>query len=179
METPFAEYKATELSLEQLQEYFVEPRYISRMYSNNVSFIIGQRGTGKTTLLKHLCSSYNRNDGEKKNRLGIYYRFDVNKMHSFSGEALNQEEWAALFAHCFSTEICLSLTNLLIDLKDTYPLSHEARICHRIRNLFFEDSPIEVLTLENLREYLENVDYISKRYKRNPLRAPAPSERHG
>ena len=174
METPFAEYKATELSLEQLQEYFVEPRYISRMYSNNVSFIIGQRGTGKTTLLKHLCSSYNRNDGEKKNRLGIYYRFDVNKMHSFSGEALNQEEWAALFAHCFSTEICLSLTNLLIDLKDTYPLSHEARICHRIRNLFFEDSPIEVLTLENLREYLENVDYISKRYKRNPLRAPAP-----
>lgn len=66
METPFAEYKATELSLEQLQEYFVEPRYISRMYSNNVSFIIGQRGTGKTTLLKHLCSSYNRNDGEKR-----------------------------------------------------------------------------------------------------------------
>ena len=174
METPFAEYKATELSPKQLQDYFVEPRYISKMYPNNVSFIIGQRGTGKTTLLKHLSSSYNLDNTIPKKRLGIYYRFDVNKMHSFSGEALSEEEWSTLFAHCFSTEMCINLTNVLINVKQSLPLEDEAYLCRKIRMLFFEDSNIEVVDLKSLREYLEHVDYVSKRYKRNPLRSNKP-----
>ena len=174
MDTPFAEYKATELPLEKINRYFVEPKYISKMYTNNVAFIIGQRGTGKTTLLKHLCASYNENNGKGKTRIGVYYRFDINKMHSFSGAALSSDSWESLFAHCFSIEMCLELTKLLIYLRDNYPLEHEARICKRIRHMFFDESEINVQSLEDLREYLENIDYISKRYKRNPLRAPAP-----
>ena len=174
MESPFAEYKATELTSERLSGYFVEPRYINKMYTNNVSFVIGQRGSGKTTLLKHLCSSYNKNDGLPKQRLGIYYRFDINKMHSFSGAVLSDEEWDVLFAHCFSIEICLLLTKLLIDLKENYPLDDEMKICKKIRHLFFEEYDKEITSLEELSEYLEHVDYIAKRYKRNPLRVPTP-----
>jgi len=174
METPFAEYKATELSQEQLQDYFVEPKYISKMYPNNVSFIIGQRGTGKTTLLKHLSSSYNLDNTFPKKRMGVYYRFDVNKMHSFSGAALSIEEWSTLFAHCFSTEMCLNLTSALISMKQKFPLEDETSLCHKIRRLFFEESDINVVDLNSLMEYLEYVDYVSKKYKRNPLRAPKP-----
>lgn len=174
METPFAEYKATELPQELLNSYFVIPKYISKMHDNNVSFIIGQRGTGKTTLLKYLCSSYNKKEKKTKKRLGIYYRFDVNKMQSFSGNALSSEEWEHLFAHCFSIEMCLSLTNLLIELQETLPLYNEKRICQRIGNHFFEDKEKEILSLNDLRDYLEKNDYIAKRYKRNPFRAPAP-----
>ena len=174
METPFAEYKATELTQKVLNDYFVEPKYIAKMYTNNVSFIIGQRGTGKTTLLKYLSSTYNYKNETCKKRLGIYYRFDVNKMHSFSGDALTQEEWDSLFAHCFSIEMCLSLTNLLIELKNKHPLNNERTLCKRISNLFFEDKENPVLTLEDLREYLEHNEYIAKKYKRNPFRAVKP-----
>ena len=174
METPFAEYKATELPEKQLNDYFVEPKYISKMYTNNVSFIIGQRGTGKTTLLKHLCSYYNTNLRHKNGKIGIYYRFDVNKMHSFSGSILSEEEWDNLFAHCFSIEMCLSLTNVLLDLKTDYPLDNEEKICRRISRLFFEESSTDISSLESLKEYLELSDYIAKRYKRNPLRASIP-----
>ena len=84
MDTPFSEYKATELTQVRLYDYFVEPRYISKMYSNDVVFIIGQRGTGKTTLLKYLCETYNTGNNGAYERLGIYYRFDINKMHSYN-----------------------------------------------------------------------------------------------
>ena len=138
IDSPFSEYKATELPQDKINQFFVQPKYIAKMFNNSVSFIIGQRGTGKTTLLKYLCSSYNQNDGKEKERLGVYYRFDINKMHSFSGAALNDEEWAALFAHCFSIEICIELVNLLLSLRNEYPIKNETYICTRIRNFFFD-----------------------------------------
>lgn len=174
METPFAEYKATELSHEKLEGYFVEPRYISKLYPNNVSFIIGQRGTGKTTLLKHLSTSYNQDCPNNKKRIGVYYRFDVNKMHSFSGTALSNEDWATLFSHCFSTEMCIYITDVLISMKNSLRLDKEEKICKEIRRLFYEDSPIIVSDLDSLKEYLKYVDYVSKKYKRNPFRADKP-----
>ena len=131
----------------------VEPKYISKLYPNNVSFIIGQRGTGKTTLLKHLSASYNQDCATYKKRIGVYYRFDVNKMHSFSGAALSNEEWSTLFAHCFSTEMCIHITEVLISIKRNLPLDSEKEICKRIRRLFYEDSSITVSDLESLKEY--------------------------
>lgn len=174
MDTPFSEYKATELTQVRLYDYFVEPRYISKMYSNDVVFIIGQRGTGKTTLLKYLCETYNvGNDGAYK-RLGIYYRFDINKMHSFWGAVLSEEEWSTLFAHCFSVEICLELTKLMIALKETTTFSGEKTICRRISKLFFDERTPEVNTFEELKDHLEDIEYQAKKYKRNPLSVSAP-----
>ena len=172
--TPFAEYKGTELSNEIIEKYFVEPRYIAKMYNNGVAFIVGQRGTGKTTMLKHLCTTYNSIDGKAKNKLGIYYRFDVNRTHSFSGSDLSDEEWEKLFAHSFSIEICKEIVELLIQLKPEWQLSRQKSICQKIRNLFFDESDILVSDLETLYQYLEDIDYITKKYKRNPHRAPLP-----
>lgn len=175
LETPFTEYKATELTQEKINQYFVEPKYISKMYTNTVSFVVGQRGTGKTTLLKYLCANYNKKDDmNKKERLGVYYRFDINKMHSFSGSALSEEEWSTLFSHCFSIEICKTLTRLLIELKDCFPLHNEENLCRHIRNMFFDEIDIEVYSLESLLNYLERIEYIAMKYKRNPLSAPRP-----
>lgn len=174
MDTPFSEYKATELTQVRLGEYFVEPRYISKMYSNNVAFIIGQRGTGKTTLLKHLCETYNLGVDGRYQRLGVYYRFDINKMHSFSGANLSEKELSALFAHCFSVEICIALTTLMISLKEKIVFSGEAGICHRITSLFFDESRPEANSFEELKEHLERIEYQAKKYKRNPMRAEYP-----
>ncbi len=171
MKTPFEEYKGTELSIDTLENYFVEPKYISKMQDNSVAFVIGQRGTGKTTLLKHLCSVYN---SKSSNKLGIYYRFDVNKMRSFSGSALEREEWEDLFAHSFSIEICLKLTELMISMRKIRPIKNESIICNRIKKLFFEDIDIDTSNFEGLQKYLEEIDLLAKRYKRNPRRASQP-----
>lgn len=172
METPFEKYKATELDPETLESCFVKPKHIYKMYDNSVAFIIGQRGTGKTTLLKHLCQDYNSSTNIKK--LGIYYRFDVNKMRSFSGESIGNEEWDDLFAHSFSIDICKLLTNLLISLRPSHPLERESYICNRIRDLFFENLDIDTSNLEGLLEYLNKIDLMSRKYKRNPLLVDKP-----
>ena len=173
METPFSEYKATELPQERLSCYFVEPKYISKMYTNNVAFVIGQRGTGKTTMLKYLCERYN-DDIPKSKHLGIYYRFDINKMHSFSGPVLSELEWSQLFSHCFSIEICQELTQLMIKLKKNYSFSCEAKLCKRVARLFLDDSSTYPSSFEDLSEYLDELEISAKRYKRNPLRVMAP-----
>lgn len=173
METPFSEYKATELPQERLSCYFVEPKYISKMYTNNVAFVIGQRGTGKTTMLKHLCERYN-DDILQSKHLGIYYRFDINKMHSFSGPVLSELEWSQLFAHCFSIEICQELTLLMIKLKRNYSFTYEAKLCKRIARLFLEKSTSFPVSFEELSEYLDELEISAKRYKRNPLRVKPP-----
>lgn len=173
METPFSEYKATELPQERLSHYFVEPKYISKMYTNNVAFVIGQRGTGKTTMLKYLCEQYNDNILQSKH-LGVYYRFDINKMHSFSGSVLSELEWSQLFAHCLSIEICQELTQLMITLKSNYTFTCEAKLCKRIARLFLEESANFPSSFEELSEYLDELEISAKRYKRNPLRVNAP-----
>lgn len=173
MNTPFSEYKATELPQDRLYSYFVEPKYLHRMFANNVAFIIGQRGTGKTTMLKYLSERYNANTPESKH-LGIYYRFDINKMHSFSGSVLSEDEWSQLFAHCFSIEICQELTKLMIKLKEKNKFDSEAKICKRVATLFLEDLNSFPSSFEELSEYLDECEIKAKRYKRNPLRASAP-----
>lgn len=174
METPFEKYKATELNSETLESCFVKPKHIYKMYDNSVAFIIGQRGTGKTTLLKHLCQEYNTSINIKNKKLGIYYRFDVNKMRSFSGESISDEGWDTLFAHSFSIDICKLLTSLLITLRPSHPLEKESYICNRIKDLFFEDLDIDTSNLEGLLDYLNKIDIIARKYKRNPLKFEKP-----
>lgn len=173
MNTPFSEYKGTELPQDRLYSYFVEPKYLYRMFTNNVAFIIGQRGTGKTTMLRYLCERYN-GDIHNSKHLGIYYRFDTNKMHSFSGPVLSENEWSQLFAHCFSIEICQELTKLMIKLKEKNTFSSEAKICRRVARLFLEDTDSFPCSFEDLAEYLDDCEIKAKRYKRNPLRVSAP-----
>ena len=144
------------------------------MYNNGVAFIVGQRGTGKTTMLRHLCTSYNACDGKIKTKLGIYYRFDVNRMHSFYGSDIGEEEWSNLFAHSFSTDICKKIIEVLVQLKPEYKLVEEKRICQEIRNLYFDENDIIVEDLSTLYKYLEYIEHITKKYIRNPHRAQHP-----
>ena len=59
MNTPFVDFKATEISPEKQTSYFVEPKYIKKIVSPKASLIFGERGSGKTTILRHLEKTFN------------------------------------------------------------------------------------------------------------------------
>lgn len=54
MRCPFSDYKAPEISEENQKYYFVKPQYFSKLLDTHASFIFGERGSGKTTILKYL-----------------------------------------------------------------------------------------------------------------------------
>ena len=91
MNTPFIDFKATEISPEKQKCFFVEPKHIKRVISPKASMIIGERGSGKTTLLRHLEKSFNhsetldsRHDADPSPRLlsdTESFRFQYNSPH--------------------------------------------------------------------------------------------------
>lgn len=84
MNTPFIDFKATEISPEKQERYFVEPNHIQKLISPKASLIIGERGSGKTTILRHLEKEFNHS--EKYDYLGIYYRFETAHTKALSNQ---------------------------------------------------------------------------------------------
>ena len=75
MNTPFVDFKATEITPEKQKCFFVEPKFIKSVISPKASVIIGERGSGKTTLLRQLEKAFNHS--QDLEYLGIYYRFET------------------------------------------------------------------------------------------------------
>lgn len=174
VETPFSELKATEMDSRRLEELFVEPLHIDKLKTNTVAFIEGARGTGKTTVIRHLCDLYNVNDGNPKDKLGIYYRFEPNKMTSFYGSLLSDDQWKKLFEHCFSIEMCLAITSILLELKEQYDFQYEREICKSVSRHFFDDEMKICSSFSELKESLSCVLFKAKKYLRNPMRFTEP-----
>lgn len=174
MDSPFVDYKATELPIDKIISYFVKPKYISRLYTNKAAFITGQRGTGKTTILKYLANKYNEFDGKNsKERLGVYFRFEINRMSSFYGDLIKDKLWEDLFAHSLSLILCSELTNILISQKEHYQFEKEKFICQQvIKHFFLEDDKIN--DFKALQEFLEKQESVVAFYKRNPQKAELP-----
>lgn len=87
MNTPFTDFKTAEISPEKQKSYFVEPNHIDKLISQKASWISGERGSGKTTILRHLQKTFN--SSEKLEYIGIYYRFETANV-----TALNNPEWS-------------------------------------------------------------------------------------
>ena len=110
-------YKAEWLSA-NLFEYFSEPRYFSSLKTNRPCILIGGRGTGKTTVLKGLsyegqyALSSAKNASFKIKNLnfyGIYYRVNTNRVTTFRGSEISQDNWDKYFGHYINLIFCQEL----------------------------------------------------------------------
>lgn len=114
-----------EFSLGQTQHLFVEPPYFSKLESLRPCFLIGGRGTGKTTALQSLrydatlrrLEDIGLSFGDQ-NYAGIMVRMNKNRVRAFDGKRLPDEEWPRLFAHYINLLICLELTRLATWLEE-------------------------------------------------------------
>lgn len=103
----------------RFKELFVPPTYLSKLESKRPCFLVGGRGTGKTTSLQSLRYEAvlerlkSGNAGfEDQRYLGILVRMNKNRVRAFQGDALEQLSWARYFAHYFNLLVCLEFVDL-------------------------------------------------------------------
>lgn len=114
MNTPFMELKATEMSLEEQKKLYVRPTYFEKLYRAGASCIIGERGSGKTTALRHL--EYEINEERQLNGIAVYYRFETAVMRSMLNKSmeddLNIDNFMQILVAIFCKKIIESYSTL-------------------------------------------------------------------
>ena len=119
LEKIFGSYKAEWLK-QNIFQFFTEPYYFSALKSNNPGVLQGGRGTGKTTVLRGL--SYQGQFEllnsdihlfDKNDFIGIYYRANTNRVHTFKGKGVDETLWIPIFEHYFNLIICWEMIGFL------------------------------------------------------------------
>lgn len=103
----------------RFKDLFVSPTYLAKLQAKRPCFLVGGRGTGKTTSLQSLRydSALERieaaGDGFADQRyVGVFVRMNKNRVRAFSGEPLNETNWGRYFVHYFNLLVCSELLDL-------------------------------------------------------------------
>jgi hypothetical protein len=110
----FADYRA-EWPEEMFGSLFVRPTYFNKLEAVRPSFLVGGRGTGKTTALRSLRFDVTARRltcaPQALPYFGVYVRANKNRVRAFEGTAIDQTQWSRAFAHYFNllvlAELCL------------------------------------------------------------------------
>lgn len=108
----FGIYRAEWLS-DALFRLFTKPAYYPELETPRPCFLVGGRGTGKTTVLR--CLSYegkfhlSHKDPSEIDRwpyYAFYYRVNTNRVTAFRGGDLTADQWTKIFAHYLNLLFC-------------------------------------------------------------------------
>jgi hypothetical protein len=113
----FSDYRA-EWPAQNFGSLFVQPPYFSKLEMLRPCFVIGGRGTGKTTVLKSLrfgsveiqddASTFSHHPD--KPYLGVYLRMNKNRVRAFTTSEINESLATRAFTHYFNVlagqELC-------------------------------------------------------------------------
>lgn len=123
----FSGYRAEWLESE-IFDLFTEPSYFPQLTTSHPCFLVGGRGTGKTTALR--CLSYqgqevlrrydNTADVSEWPYVGIYYRVNTNRVRAFAGPELSEARWIKLFGHYINLEF----SELVLQFLEWYGVRH-------------------------------------------------------
>ena len=114
LEQCFFDYRAENL-YKVFDNIFVKPPFFDDLAGARPCFLIGGRGTGKTTALKSL--RFDAVLDETSRHLGIYIRINKNQVHCFQSD-LHMSLLAKAFAHYFNLLVAQESTRLLRWMSD-------------------------------------------------------------
>ena len=117
----FSGYRAEWLGAEVFR-LFTKPSYFPQLLTSHPCFLVGGRGTGKTTTLR--CLSYQGQaalradsgpsvDTPSSPFVGLYYRVNTNRVRAFGGPEIPPHSWQRLFGHYLNLELCDLVLNYL------------------------------------------------------------------
>ena len=168
----FSENRA-EWAPENFKDLFVTPTYLNKLETARPSFLVGGRGTGKTTTLQSL--GYNTTlkrleaDGcnySDQHYLGVLVRMNKNRVHAFKGEHLSIDNWRKAFAHYFNLIVCLELSQLAIWLEHSQQISIPNEY---IAEISFDLGLKEASSFEQLRKLIKNAISQLQLYVNTPF----------
>lgn len=104
-----------------LFEHFTQPKYFPELLTKQPCFLIGGRGTGKTTNLKSLSYRGRKtisrtvpteiSDWEI---VGLYTKISTGRAAAFRGPEATEDEWERLFSHYFNLICCISVLEFFV-----------------------------------------------------------------
>ena len=176
LEQCFFDYRAENL-YKVFGEIFVKPPFFNDLAGARPCFLIGGRGTGKTTALKSL--RFDAASSDQSHHLGIYIRINKNQVHCFQSD-LHEPILRKAFSHYFNLLVAQECSRLLhwmcdaqeaeisdIDLKTVY---HSLGLSGTVSLGNFEKSITDAIL--SLELFVNNVDAL---YKKPPLFSVAES----
>jgi hypothetical protein len=111
----FADYRA-EWRDSQFHALFSPPPYLVKLTQKRPCFLIGGRGTGKTTTLRSLrfdsVSSVRSKPERIARYLGIYVRVNKNRVRAFEVPELENSQRTRAFCHYFNLLVCQEFVEL-------------------------------------------------------------------
>lgn len=150
---PFKDFNAKEIPSEKREAFFVSPKYIQRLYSGT-SFIVGERGSGKTTILRYLESLFNKDPSF--HMVAVYYRFETAYMKSLYNKRMSEDENIINFSQSICAILCKLICQKLVSLKKTIQFKREKEICYNMVQLIPTIS-IEELSFQALHDLFEKI----------------------
>ena len=126
----FSGFRAEGLGAE-IFRLFTRPAYFPHLTTDQPCFLVGGRGTGKTTALR--CLSYQGQvalDAESGRGtrpasswrfVGLYHRVNTNRVTAFRGPELSKKRWISLFAHYVNLEFTELILRFLVWFEELYP----------------------------------------------------------
>jgi len=155
MTGPFTAYKAPEVEQDKQTHFFVKPAHIDKLYSPRASFIFGERGSGKTTILRYLEKSFNENQDHRW--LAAYFRFETANMKSFYNQKMTEDENTENFSQILHAILCKILCNKLVEMKKNHNFKNEKDICRTICDLIDENYGENIDSFESLEKAFEKI----------------------
>src|SRR6266850_7897675 len=126
----FSDYRG-EWSAALFGDLFIAPPYFAKLEIASPCFLVGGRGTGKTTALRSLrfdaSAARLRSDGLPVTSIpyfGIYIRTNKNRIRAFQGSALGDDTWNKAFAHYFNLVCAVEFCRLADWLGQQDPEHH-------------------------------------------------------
>lgn len=106
----FGQVRAEYEGDESLYRRFTQPNYFKRLLGITPSFLVGGRGTGKTTTLRSMSypgqrrihASYDPKDWDVT---GVYWKFEPSLVSVFSGKGVPDTVWASAFEHYLNLKL--------------------------------------------------------------------------
>ena len=141
---------------------FREPVYWSALLRSQPSFLLGARGTGKTTALRAMDYEGWRTNHSVKDKIpfiGVYWKFSTSVMHAFTGSSIEDSEWTSVFQYYVNLILVHRLIATLQNIEDdigSVSISDNARLWSRLGKLISLGSDFQYSGYDDLRNRIQD-----------------------